>query len=70
MTKTTTLVATPVISIARAFCGSRSLFTSQAITPPSHPMKIGSSHQAPLTALAGGREDGREASAAPPSAGR
>ena len=46
---TTTLIAIPVMSIDRATLGSASLFTSQAIRPPTHPMRIGRSHQAPLT---------------------
>ena len=46
---TTTLIAIPVMSIDRATLGSASLFTSQAIRPPTHPMKIGRSHHAPLT---------------------
>jgi hypothetical protein len=50
---TTTLLAIPVTSIARACLGSTSLFTSQAIRPPIQPMKIGRSHQAPLTRRGG-----------------
>ena len=45
----TTLIAIPVISIDRATLGSASLFTSQAISPPTHPIRIGRSHHAPLT---------------------
>jgi hypothetical protein len=46
---TTALIAIPVMSIDRATLGSASLFTSQAIRPPTHPMRIGRSHHAPLT---------------------
>ena len=42
------------MSIARARLGSTSLLTSQAIRPPTQPMKIGRSHQAPLTRRCGG----------------
>ena len=58
---TTALLAIPVMSIARARLGSTSLFTSQAIRPPTQPMKIGRSHQAPLTR----RGDGPGATQAP-----
>ena len=51
---TTALIAIPVMSIARARLGSASLFTSQAIRPPTQPMKIGRSHQAALTLRGGG----------------
>jgi hypothetical protein len=45
----TALIAIPVMSIDRATLGSASLFTSHAIKPPTQPMRIGRSHQAPFT---------------------
>src|SRR5439155_9568769 len=44
-----TLTTMPVISMFRATRRSTSRFTSQAIRPPSHPTRMGSSHQAALT---------------------
>ena len=46
---TTALIAIPVMSIDRATLGSASLFTSQAISPPTQPIRIGRSHHAPFT---------------------